>query len=151
MIETFSAAMRKYTYNRKLRNGSVCVWIYIRGGQIWHFRGLVTRLFETLSVKIWLWNLTHRLMRSNEALGIFSGLGSFLVTPKWGPKEILWHVCSEKVERVGNMKFCRELCWFNTGPRNFIQLDWSIGWARIFIFPGKVGNLLFSLIRLIID
>ncbi len=37
----------------------------------------------------------------------------------------------------------------DTGPRNFIQLDWSIGWARISIFPGKVGNLLFSLTRLL--
>ncbi len=77
--------------------------------------------------------MAHRLMRSNEVLVIFSGSGSFLVTPKRGPKEILWHVCSEQVERVGNLKFCRELCWFN----------------RISIFPGKVGNLLFSLTRLL--
>jgi hypothetical protein len=37
----------------------------------------VLRLFEALAVKIWLWNLAHRLMRPNEAPGFFWGQDLF--------------------------------------------------------------------------
>jgi hypothetical protein len=46
-------------------------------------------------------------------------------------------------------KFCKELHWFTSGPQNFIQLDWSIGWASNLIFLAQVWNLQISLIRLL--
>jgi hypothetical protein len=46
---------------------------------------------------------------SNEALGFFSGSGSFLVASEWGFKETLWSLGSGLLERDGKLKFCREL------------------------------------------
>ncbi len=107
------------------------------------------RLVKVLPVEIWSWNSAHTLRRPNEALGIFFGTGSFLVASQGGSKETLWSVGSERLERDGKLKFCRELHWFISGPRNFIQHDWLIGWASNLIFLAKVWNLQISLIRLL--
>jgi hypothetical protein len=105
---------------------------------MWSLGGLVVPLFKALPVEIWPWNLAHRLRMSNEALGIFLGSGSFLVASEWGFKETLWSLGSGLPERDGKLKFCKQLSWFNTGPRNFIQLNRSIGWTLILIFLGLV-------------
>ncbi len=107
------------------------------------------RLVKVLPVEIWSWNSAHRLRMSNVALGIFFRSGSFLVASQWGSKETLWSVGSEQLERDGKLKFYRELHWFISGPRNFIQHDWSIGWASNLIFLAQVWNLQISLIRLL--
>ncbi len=104
--------------------------------QTWNLGGLVQRLVKVLPVEIWSWNSAHTLRRPNEALGIFFGSGSFLMATQGGSKETLWSVGSERLERDGKLKFCRELHWSISGPRNFIQHNWSIGWASNFIFPG---------------
>jgi hypothetical protein len=36
-----------------------------------------------------------------------------------------------------NLKFCRELPSFISGPRNLIQPIWSFGWGLMAIFQGK--------------
>jgi hypothetical protein len=46
---------------------------------------------------------------AKEALGIFLGSGSFLVASELGFKETLWSLGSERVERDGKLKFCRQL------------------------------------------
>jgi hypothetical protein len=85
----------------------------------------------------------------DSTLGIFFGSGSFLVASQWGSKKTLWSVGSVRLERDGKLKFCRELHWFISGPRNFIQHDWSIGWASNSIFLAQVWNLQISFIRLL--
>jgi hypothetical protein len=79
----------------------------------------------------------------------FFGSGSFLVASQWGSKETLWSLGSERLERDGKLKFCRELHWSISGPRNFIQHNWSIGWASNLIFLAQVWNLQISLICLL--
>jgi hypothetical protein len=69
-------------------------------------RSLVTRLFEALLVEIWLWNLAHGLMRSNEILGYFLGSGYFLVPPR------NFETCLFLTLSLTKQKFCRELCWY---------------------------------------
>ncbi len=71
--------------------------------------------------------IAQRLRKSKEALGIFFGSGSFLVASECGFKETLWSLGSERLEKDGKLKFCRELPSFISGPRNFIQLNMSIG------------------------
>ncbi len=115
-----------------------------RHAQTWNLGGLVVPLVKVLPVEIGSWNLAHRLRRPKEALGKFFGSGSFLVTSQWGSKETLWSLGSERLERDGTLKLCRELPWFISGPRNFIQHDWSIGWASNLIFLAQVWNLQIS-------
>jgi hypothetical protein len=117
--------------------------------QIWSLGGLVASLFKVLPVEIWSWNLAHRFRTLNEALGIFLGSGSFLVASVWGSKGTLWPLSSERLGRDGKLKFCRQLPWFNLGPRNFIQLHRSIGCTLISIFLGQVQKSQSFLIRLL--
>ncbi len=111
--------------------------------------GVLWSLFKVLPVKIWSWNLAHRSRTLNEAFGIFFGSGSFLVASEWGFKETLWSLGSERLGRDGKLKFCRELPWSNSGPRNFIQLNRSIGCTLISIFLGQVQKSQSFLIRLL--
>ncbi len=107
-------------------------------------------LVKVLPVEILSWNLAHRLRRPNEALGFFLWVrifsGGFTMRLH---KETLWSLGSKRLERDGKMKFCRELHWFISGPRNFIQHGWSIGWASNLIFLAQVWNLQIFLIRLL--
>ncbi len=79
----------------------------------------------------------------------FFGSGSFLVASELGFKETLWSLGSERLGKEGKLKFCRELPWFNSGPRNFIQHDWSIGWTLNSIFLRQVQKSQIFLIRLL--
>jgi hypothetical protein len=88
---------------------------------------------RALPVKIWCWNLVLRL-RGQQRLQ----QRSFLVASEWGFKETLWTLGSGRVERLKELKFCGDLPWFNSGPRNFSQHDWSIGSTFISIFPNDV-------------
>jgi hypothetical protein len=49
--------------------------------------------------------LAHRFRRSNAALEIFFGSGSFLVASVWGFKETLWSLGFERLERGGKLNF----------------------------------------------
>jgi hypothetical protein len=79
----------------------------------------------------------------------FFGTKIFIVNSKWDYKGKNLHLDCERLKRSTNLKFCRELHTINIGPRNFIQLNWSTGWAFISNFPGKVWNFPLSVIRLL--
>ncbi len=76
-------------------------------------RGFLVPLFKVLPVKIWSWNLAHRLRRSKEALGFFLGSGSFLVASEWGFKETLWSLGSERLTWEGKLKNKKSLGSWN--------------------------------------
>ncbi len=115
-----------------------------RGGQIWHFRGLVTRLFEALPVKIWLWNLAHRLRRPNEALGIFLGLDHFWWLQSNSLACLFWATGKTYIAKILQEA---SLIQYRTSEFNSA---WLFNWLSInFDFSRKSRNYTISLIRLL--
>jgi hypothetical protein len=72
--------------------------------------------------------------------------GSFLEALKRGSKEILWPVCSERLEGLTKLKFCRG---FVDSIQDLRILFSLIGWTLISNFPGKLRNILIFFIRLL--
>jgi hypothetical protein len=113
------------------------------------FRGLVVHLLKILPVQIWSWNLTHRLRRSKQALGIFWGQDLFWWLQYGAPKKpcgpwVLsdwkdlqsWNLAGSFLDSIQNLEI-------------FIQLNRSIGWTLNSIFLGQVQKLQIFLIRLL--
>jgi hypothetical protein len=93
------------------------------------------------------WNLVHRWRAQIRPSEFFLGPGKFLVASEYGSKGKTLPADCEQLERPTNLKLCRELHTINKGPRNFIQLNFSLLLFKNFRKKSEISHFLWFAYR----